>query len=78
MTLYSAVEWHKVTCSYTYKIGLESYGMAVVYSHAKVFGVEGVRVVDVSAFPFLPPVYPQSMVCMVCTFPNLKHQMSCC
>ena len=37
--------------------------MAVVDSRARVFGVKGVRVVDASAFPFLPPGHPQSTVC---------------
>jgi choline dehydrogenase len=36
--------------------------MAVVDSHARVFGVSGLRVVDASAFPFLPPGHPQSSV----------------
>lgn len=34
----------------------------VVDSHAKVFGVDGLRVVDVSTFALLPPGYPQAMV----------------
>jgi len=36
--------------------------MAVVDSEARVIGVNGLRVVDVSAFPFLVPGQPQSMV----------------
>jgi choline dehydrogenase len=52
--------WH---ASCTCKMGVESDGMAVVDSNARVFGVEGVRVVDASAFPFLPPGHPQSSVC---------------
>ena len=36
---------------------------AVVDSKARVIGVEGLRVVDASAFPFLPPGHPQSTVC---------------
>ena len=36
---------------------------AVVDKHAKVIGVEGLRVVDASAFPFLPPGHPQATVC---------------
>ncbi|KAL8942483.1 MAG: hypothetical protein Q9216_001627 [Gyalolechia sp. 2 TL-2023] len=35
---------------------------AVVDSRARVIGVEGLRVVDASAFPFLPPGHPQSTV----------------
>jgi len=36
--------------------------MDVVDNEAKVFGVDGVRVVDASAFPFLPPGHPQSTI----------------
>jgi choline dehydrogenase len=36
---------------------------AVVDSKAKVIGVNNLRVVDASAFPFLPPGHPQSTVC---------------
>ena len=36
---------------------------AVVDSHARVFGVQGLRVVDASAFPFLPPGHAQAIVC---------------
>ncbi|PWY84771.1 GMC oxidoreductase [Aspergillus heteromorphus CBS 117.55] len=54
--------WH---ASCTCKMGLESDDMAVVDSQARVYGVEGVRVVDASAFPFLPPGHPQSTVYML-------------
>lgn len=36
---------------------------AVVDSSARVIGVTGLRVVDASAFPFLPPGHPISIVC---------------
>lgn len=36
---------------------------AVVDSAARVFGVSGLRVVDASAFPFLPPGHPQGSIC---------------
>lgn len=36
---------------------------AVVDSKARVYGVSKLRVVDASAFPFLPPGHPQSTVC---------------
>ena len=36
---------------------------AVVDSHARVIGVEGLRVVDASTFPLLPPGHPQGTVC---------------
>lgn len=37
----------------------------VVDSHARVFGVQGVRVVDASAFPLLPPGHAQSTIYML-------------
>lgn len=52
--------WHAAcTC----KMGSSDDEMAVVDSQARVYGVEGLRVVDASAFPFLPPGHPQSTVC---------------
>lgn len=52
--------WHAAcTC----KMGTSDDPMAVVDHEAKVFGVQGLRVVDASAFPFLPPGHPQSTVC---------------
>ncbi|GAB7355471.1 hypothetical protein MBLNU459_g5970t3 [Dothideomycetes sp. NU459] len=36
--------------------------MAVLDSRARVIGVQGLRVVDASSFPFLPPGHPQSTV----------------
>ena len=36
---------------------------AVVDSKGKVFGVNGLRLVDISAFPFLPPGHTQANVC---------------
>lgn len=56
MTIYHAA----CTC----KMGRFNDSMAVVDSKAKVFGVTGLRVVDASAFPLLPPGHPQSTVCM--------------
>jgi len=47
----------------TCKMGLANDSMAVVDNHARVFGVQGLRVVDASAFPILPPGHPQSTVC---------------
>jgi choline dehydrogenase-like flavoprotein len=52
--------WHAAcTC----KMGTSDDEMAVVDSQARVYGVDGLRVVDASAFPFLPPGHPQSTVC---------------
>lgn len=55
MTIYHAA----CTC----KMGVSSDRMAVVDHRARVFGVTGLRVVDASAFPILPPGHPQSVVC---------------
>lgn len=35
----------------------------VVDSRSRVHGVEGLRVVDASALPFLPPGFPMATVC---------------
>lgn len=52
--------WHAAcTC----KMGSSDDDMAVVDSQARVYGVQGLRVVDASAFPFLPPGHPQSTIC---------------
>jgi choline dehydrogenase len=51
--------------SATCKMGRSDDEMAVVDSKARVFGVEGLRVVDASAFPFLPPGHPQATVYML-------------
>ncbi|OGM42312.1 glucose-methanol-choline (gmc) oxidoreductase [Aspergillus bombycis] len=54
--------WHAAcTC----KMGTAQDPMAVVDSQARVFGVDGLRVVDASAFPLLPPGHPQSVVYML-------------
>lgn len=51
--------------SCTCKMGPPEDKMAVVDSKARVFGVHGLRVVDASAFPFLPPGHPQSTIYML-------------
>ncbi|KAL8727208.1 MAG: hypothetical protein Q9181_005793 [Wetmoreana brouardii] len=51
--------WH---ASATCKMGKADDPMAVIDSHARVFGVKALRVVDASSFPFLPPGHPQSTV----------------
>ena len=56
--------WH---ASCTCKMGL---GIVVLAIHANYFGVHGVRVVDASAFPFLPPGHPKSTVR---NYSNLQH-----
>ncbi|CAD6565118.1 MAG: hypothetical protein TREMPRED_000930 [Tremellales sp. Tagirdzhanova-0007] len=51
--------WHAAA---TCKMGLAHDSMAVIDSKARVFGVNNLRVVDISSFPFLPPGHPQSTV----------------
>ena len=51
--------WH---ASATCKMGKSGDGKAVVDSKFRVFGTKGLRVVDASVFPFLPPGHPQSTV----------------
>lgn len=51
---------HHASC--TNRMGSSNDPMAVVDSEAKVYGVQGLRVVDISAFPVLPPGHPQSTV----------------
>lgn len=46
----------------TCKMGREDDTMAVIDSNARVYGVQGLRVVDASSFPFLPPGHPQSTI----------------
>ncbi|KAI0867910.1 putative glucose-methanol-choline oxidoreductase [Hypoxylon argillaceum] len=48
--------------SCTNKMGKEDDPTAVVDPQARVYGVQGLRVVDASSFPFLPPGHPQSTV----------------
>ncbi|KAI0966401.1 hypothetical protein F4678DRAFT_484247 [Xylaria arbuscula] len=55
MTVYHAA----VTC----RMGKREDPTAVVDTHARVIGVEGLRVVDASSFALLPPGHPQSMIC---------------
>jgi hypothetical protein len=44
-------------------MGKETDPMAVLDSKARVYGVSGLRVVDASSFPILPPGHPMSTVC---------------
>ncbi|KAM3557503.1 hypothetical protein MY1884_004490 [Beauveria asiatica] len=55
------------TCS----MGKSTDKMAVVDNHARVFGVSGLRVVDASIFPILPPGHPMSTVCTLTFLPTL-------
>ena len=49
--------------SATCAMGMANDTMAVLDSKARVYGVQGVRVVDASAFPVLPPGHPSSTIC---------------
>ncbi|KAL4791634.1 GMC oxidoreductase [Aspergillus venezuelensis] len=49
----------------TCKMGTADDPMAVVDNHAKVRGVDGLRVVDASSFAILPPGHPQSTCYML-------------
>lgn len=51
--------WHPAC---TNKMGKPDDKMAVIDNRARVFGVQGLRVVDASAFPILPPGHPQTTV----------------
>lgn len=48
--------------SCTCKMGRRQDPLAVIDSSARVYGVQRLRVVDSSSFPFLPPGHPQSVV----------------
>ena len=56
----AAASYHaSATCA----MGRSSDPMAVLDSKARVYGVQGLRVVDASAFPVLPPGHPSSTIC---------------
>ncbi|QDS75323.1 hypothetical protein FKW77_001781 [Venturia effusa] len=59
----STIELHHAAA--TCKMGQVNDMLAVVDSRARVIGVQGLRVVDASAFPFLTPGHPQSGVYML-------------
>jgi len=48
--------------SCTCAMGLPFNPNAVLNSNARVYGVQGLRVVDASAFPVLPPGHPHSTI----------------
>jgi choline dehydrogenase len=54
--------WH---ASSTCKMGSKGDPLAVVDSKARVYGLQGLRVVDASAFLFLTPGHPQSGIYML-------------
>lgn len=54
--------WHAAA---TCKMGRSNDPMAVLDAQARVRGVSGLRVVDASSFPFLPPGHPMATVYML-------------
>lgn len=46
----------------TCKMGKADDKMAVVDPQARVYGIDGLRMVDASSFPFLPPGHPQATI----------------
>lgn len=61
---FSTVFHASCTCA----MGNSSDPMAVVDSKARVFGVNNLRVVDISAFPLLPPGHPVATICKLSMF----------
>lgn len=60
----------------TNKMGREgdpNHPMAVIDSKCRVYGVERLRVVDASSFPFLPPGHPMSTVCKYTCLRSTLH-----
>ena len=51
--------WHAAA---TCKMGHSADEMAVIDPSTRVYGVQGLRVVDASSFPFLPPGHPQATI----------------
>jgi choline dehydrogenase-like flavoprotein len=49
--------------SCTCAMGKKDDKMAVLDSQARVYGVQGLRVVDASSFPVLPPGHPSATIC---------------
>lgn len=44
-------------------MGRKNDSNAVVDTQGRVYGVQGLRIVDASTFPLLPPGHPQVTVC---------------
>ena len=56
----SLIQVYHAAC--TCKMGTSNDSLAVIDSQARVYGIQNLRVVDASSFPFLPPGHPQSTV----------------
>jgi choline dehydrogenase len=59
---YNTVYHASCTCA----MGKPDDPMAVVDTQGRVYGVRGLRVVDASIFPSLPPGHPMATVCKLC------------
>ncbi len=64
-TSFSTIYHAACTC----KMGRAGDPNTVVDTKARVVGVEGLRVVDASALPLLPPGHPMATICEVFPFP---------
>ena len=56
------------------KMGRKEDTMAIIDSKCRVYGVERLRVVDASSFPFLPPGHRMSTVCKCPFFLSSFHR----
>lgn len=65
----ASIDHAACTCA----MGKSTDPVAVVDSRARVISVKGVRVVDASAFPFLPPGHPQGTICQFKPSLSLKR-----
>jgi len=60
-------------------MGKKSDPNAVVDTRGRVYGVEGLRIVDASIFPLLPAGHPMSTICKLCKLGfGLKRHTDCC
>jgi choline dehydrogenase len=59
--------------SSTCAMGREDDSMAVLDSEARVYGVQGLRVVDASAFPVLPPGHSSATICKYSRLGSCLH-----
>ena len=60
------------------KMGKPSDPSAVVDSHGRVLGgIQGLRIVDASVFPLLPPGQPMSTVCKSSLFSPAQSSLLC-
>jgi len=70
----NSVNEHRPTDGFVWllgKMGVSNDTTAVVDSRARVRGVTGLRVVDASALPFVPPTFPMATVCTY--FPTFER-----